>query len=46
MDEKTRALLLEAAGLLTLIARGVVVPNLREQATELVEKIGGVLSSE
>jgi hypothetical protein len=33
-------LLLEIAGLLTLLAQGVNVPNLQEQAAELLEKVG------
>jgi hypothetical protein len=41
MSEK---LLLECAGLLTLVAQGILVSNLPQQARELVEKIGDNLA--
>lgn len=46
MDPKIQLLLFQAAGLLTMIADGHVVPNLREQARELLEQIGAVLAQE
>lgn len=38
-------LLLEAAGLLTLIADGVDIPNLREQASSLLNRIGDSIAA-
>lgn len=45
-EQPIEQLLLEVAGFLTLLARGIVVPNLRQQADELLEKIGRALPGE
>ena len=43
-DDASQQLLLEAAGLLTMVATGRQVPNLRQQASELLDKIGIAMS--
>lgn len=43
-DDQTKRLLLEVAGFLTLLLTQIPIPNLREQVSELLEKIGEALS--
>lgn len=46
MDDKTINLLMEVAGLLTLIAKGIPVPNLPQQADDLLTKISDAVAGE
>lgn len=47
MDEKTRSVLIQTAGFLTMLARGIIAApaHVQKEASELLDKIGELIAA-